>query len=146
MYRVAAACQEAHIIVCGCHLACFLIYERRGQEPDDLIDGLVAWLSTGELRSPETYCLILVCGRSERSISFAISRARVLYRDSRFEIRGPEPRQAREVDSVHHSASRPRTKDLGVLAISPVHACIHDTHDFFCVKNNRGTAVSRLSW
>jgi hypothetical protein len=115
MYRVAAACQGGHIVVCGCRLAWYLIYERISKEPDDLFDGLVARFSTCDLRHPENmfFDSCYVGGLDAGcSTSFEILRARVVYRDSRFEIPGPEPRQAREANSVQRSANRPRAKDL----------------------------------
>jgi hypothetical protein len=53
MYRVAAACQGGHIVVCGCRLAWYLIYERISKEPHDLFDGLVARFPTDEPHHPE---------------------------------------------------------------------------------------------
>jgi hypothetical protein len=74
MYRIAAARQGVHIVVCGCRLAWYLIYERIGKEPDDIFDGPVARFPTGELRHPEN---VLFDGRSGCSTSFEILRARV---------------------------------------------------------------------
>jgi hypothetical protein len=50
----------------------YLIYERTSKEPDDLLDGFVAFLPTGKLRHPWKCCLIPVRRRSGCSTSFEI--------------------------------------------------------------------------
>jgi hypothetical protein len=149
MYRVATACQGAHIVVVDCCLAWYLIYERRSQEPDDLSDGFEAHSPTDGHRHPENRGSILVRGRSGGKHivrDFASKGCCPETRDSRFPVQNQDRPVRHSANQSRLSSEGSSTGRVGMLAIPPVRACIYNTHDFFCVKNNRGTVVPRFSW